>query len=126
MLPIQDTTAFSCTGANVNIEQSAAGSDRVAAAVAALARVDAGPASLCALNATTLCIDNQPGDGRFQVRATFQTTQGAGSSGGVHALPLAAVPLRARALSPALSPPRALGSGGARSLRLARRPHPPG
>lgn len=35
----------------------------------------------CVANATTLCIDDQSGDKRFQVRATYSTSQGGGLSG---------------------------------------------
>jgi hypothetical protein len=40
-------------------------------------------------DATTLCIDDEPGDGRFQVRASFQTTQGGGAAGNAQAISLA-------------------------------------
>ncbi len=42
----------------------------------------------CVANATTLCIDDQAGDKRFQVRVTYSTTQGGGLSGTGHAIPL--------------------------------------
>jgi hypothetical protein len=42
----------------------------------------------CVSDPTTLCIDDHPGDRRFQVRAAFQTTQGGNISGDAHAIPL--------------------------------------
>jgi lysyl endopeptidase len=49
------------------------------------APVSSGP---CVPNATTLCIDDQPGDKRFQVTVSYQTTQGGGLSGPGTAIPL--------------------------------------
>jgi hypothetical protein len=43
----------------------------------------------CVADAATLCIDDQPGDARFQVRVAYQTTQGGGYAGAGHSLPLA-------------------------------------
>jgi len=57
----------------------------------ARAAVEAAGEALCMPNATTLCLDDQPGDGRFQVRAAFQTTQGGGSAGDAQAIPLASL-----------------------------------
>lgn len=45
----------------------------------------------CAANATTLCLDDQPGDKRFQVRVTYSSTQGGGLSGNGRAISLAPV-----------------------------------
>ena len=47
----------------------------------------------CTPNATTLCIDNplNPGDRRFRVTMSFQTTQGGGRSGDAQAIPLGSV-----------------------------------
>jgi hypothetical protein len=45
----------------------------------------------CISNATTLCIDNQPGDKRFQVRVTYQTSQSGGLSGNGGAISLTPV-----------------------------------
>src|ERR1700720_1076312 len=42
----------------------------------------------CAPGATTLCIDDQPGDHRWQVTGTFHTAQGGGVSGNGNAIPL--------------------------------------
>jgi hypothetical protein len=42
----------------------------------------------CVANATTLCIDDQQGDKRFQIRVTYATTEGGGLSGSGHAVPL--------------------------------------
>ena len=45
----------------------------------------------CAPSATTLCIDDQPGDRRFQIEVAFHTAQGGGASGPGHAVPLASL-----------------------------------
>ncbi|HEX4962148.1 MAG TPA: hypothetical protein VF173_15035 [Thermoanaerobaculia bacterium] len=45
----------------------------------------------CAANATTLCIDNNQGDKRFQIRVTYSTTQSGGLSGNGQAIPLASL-----------------------------------
>ncbi len=45
----------------------------------------------CSPSATTLCIDAQPGDGRFQIQAAYQTTQGGGSAGNGQAIPLSSL-----------------------------------
>ncbi len=45
----------------------------------------------CAPGATTLCIDDQSGDGRFEVKVHYQTTQGGGLAGDGQAIPLASV-----------------------------------
>lgn len=42
----------------------------------------------CNPDATTLCIDDTAGDRRFQVRASFSTSQGGGQSGSGHAVGL--------------------------------------
>lgn len=42
----------------------------------------------CVPDATTLCIDDQPGDGRFRIQGQFQTTQGGGSAGQAGAISL--------------------------------------
>lgn len=46
---------------------------------------------LCTANATTLCIDQEPGDGRWEIKVDWETTLGGGSSGHAHALPLVPV-----------------------------------
>jgi subtilisin len=43
----------------------------------------------CVATATTLCLDNHPGDHRFAVTASFHTSQGGGSSGNAGAIPAA-------------------------------------
>ena len=58
-------------------------------AVAWLAGVS--DAGLCAPNATTLCIDGAPGDGRFSVRVAYDTVLGGGLSGEALATPLVAL-----------------------------------
>ncbi|MGH9440845.1 MAG: cupredoxin domain-containing protein [Thermoanaerobaculia bacterium] len=44
--------------------------------------------TVCTPSSTVLCIDDQAGDKRFEVEATFQTSQGGGSSGSGQAIPL--------------------------------------
>lgn len=58
-------------------------------AVAWLAGVS--DAGLCNPNATTLCIDGTPGDGRFSVRVSYDTVLGGGLSGEALATPLVAL-----------------------------------
>jgi hypothetical protein len=43
----------------------------------------------CPAGATTLCIDDQPGDRRWQVTASYKTAEGGGSAGNGEAIPLA-------------------------------------
>lgn len=45
----------------------------------------------CVPDATTLCIDDEPGDGRFRVEVTFETIQGGGASGRGRAIPLSSL-----------------------------------
>jgi plastocyanin len=47
--------------------------------------------SVCTPSATTLCLDDKADDKRFEVEATFQTTQNGGSSGNGQAIPLTTV-----------------------------------
>lgn len=65
-------------------------------ALAALAGSLSAPAPaaatpLCTADATTLCIDQVPGDGRWEVKLDWSTTLNGGSSGHAHALPLTPV-----------------------------------
>lgn len=45
----------------------------------------------CVANSTTLCIDDQPNDKRFQIRVTYATSEGGGLSGNGHPIPLASL-----------------------------------
>jgi hypothetical protein len=45
----------------------------------------------CTPNATTLCIDQTPGDGRFMIQVSYHTSQGGGLSGSGHAIPLSSL-----------------------------------
>jgi hypothetical protein len=45
----------------------------------------------CVPSATTLCLDNQPGDRRFRVEVAFSTSQGGGTSGQGRAIPLSSL-----------------------------------
>jgi lysyl endopeptidase len=47
-----------------------------------------GPTTPCVANGTTLCIDNNPGDHRFQIAVAYHTSQSGGSSGNGNAIPL--------------------------------------
>jgi hypothetical protein len=47
--------------------------------------------SSCLPSDTTLCIDDQPGDGRFEIQTTFQTAQGGGSAGSGHTVSLSSL-----------------------------------
>ncbi|MGH9442908.1 MAG: hypothetical protein ACRD16_11605 [Thermoanaerobaculia bacterium] len=49
------------------------------------------PATACQANSTTLCIDDAPGDKRYSVQVAFATSQGGGSSGNGHAIPLSSL-----------------------------------
>ena len=48
----------------------------------------AGPAGACVPNATTLCLDDQPGDARFRAEVYFEATQGSQPSGQAQAIAL--------------------------------------
>jgi hypothetical protein len=50
-----------------------------------------GPTPPCSANSTTLCIDNNPGDKRFEVKVSYQTSQGGGSSGNGNAISLSSL-----------------------------------
>lgn len=45
----------------------------------------------CVANATTLCINQNPNDGRFQIRVSYDTSQSGGLSGSGNAIPLSSV-----------------------------------
>ncbi|MGH9363180.1 MAG: S8 family serine peptidase, partial [Thermoanaerobaculia bacterium] len=60
----------------------------------ALLRLDAllleqAPPGPCQPGPTTLCIDDQPGDGRFRIEVAFATSQAGGITGAGKAIPLA-------------------------------------
>jgi hypothetical protein len=61
----------------------------VALAAAAPARLGATPPPPCVADGVTLCIDDLPGDQRYQLRITYQTAQGGGLAGSGHAVSLA-------------------------------------
>lgn len=52
-----------------------------------------GPFLLCVPSSTVLCLDDVPGDRRFQVTATYHTAQAGGLSGNGHAVQLGPVGL---------------------------------
>jgi len=45
----------------------------------------------CTPDATTLCIDQNPGDGRFMIQVSYHTVQGGGLSGSGNAIPLSSL-----------------------------------
>ncbi len=45
----------------------------------------------CVANATTLCIDQNPGDGRFQIQVNYSTAQGGGLAGAGDAIGLSSL-----------------------------------
>ncbi len=45
----------------------------------------------CVANATTLCIDQSPGDGRFKIQVSYSTSEGGGQSGSGNAIPLSSL-----------------------------------
>ena len=88
--PIQDTNFSSCTAALTEAsaaETSAAPGESTSAREATSSPI----IFTCTASATTLCIDGSPGDHRFKVEVEFQTSQGGGSSGNGHAIPLSPV-----------------------------------
>jgi hypothetical protein len=48
------------------------------------------PGASGACPASTLCIDQNPGDGRFQIKVSYNTTQGGGQSGSGNPIALSA------------------------------------
>ncbi|HEY6323796.1 MAG TPA: hypothetical protein VJA16_19820 [Thermoanaerobaculia bacterium] len=62
----------------------------VAGAAAGPALLGAAPPPPCVADGVTLCVDDLPGDQRYQLRVTYQTVQGGGLAGSGHAVSLAA------------------------------------
>jgi len=60
----------------------------VSFALAAAASLSATLPPPCVADAATLCLDDLPGDQRYQLRMTYETVQGGGLSGSAHAVPL--------------------------------------
>ncbi len=56
-----------------------------------IARINLVTPGVCTPGPTTLCLDDQPGDRRWQVRASYRTTQGGGLAGNGNAIPLASL-----------------------------------
>ncbi len=56
-----------------------------------IARINLVTPGVCTPGTTTLCLDDQPGDRRWQVRASYRTTQGGGLAGNGNAIPLASL-----------------------------------
>lgn len=55
----------------------------------------AASAAPCVPGDTTLCIDDAPGDKRFQVEVSYQTAQSGGLSGSAHSIPLSGLGITA-------------------------------
>ncbi len=86
--PVQDLMAFPCDGSDGPVYEA------VAAAFDFendFERSLAGAPSSCVPDMTTLCIDDQPGDKRFQINVDFETTQAGGVAGSGQVLALASV-----------------------------------
>jgi hypothetical protein len=49
------------------------------------------PGSNCVPDSTTLCIDQNPGDGRFKIRVSYHTSEGGGLSGSGNAIGLSSL-----------------------------------
>jgi streptogramin lyase len=56
-----------------------------------IGRLTLAAATSCVPQDGTLCLDDQPGDRRWQVEVSFHTAQGGGASGSGHAIPLASL-----------------------------------
>jgi hypothetical protein len=95
--PVADIRAFPCSASSAPspvLDRDAA--MRVADELAAFAAArlpaetpaDPVPRVACSPNANTLCIDNQPGDRRFEVSVFFNTAQGSKPMGFGTAIPL--------------------------------------
>ncbi len=52
---------------------------------------DTAASGACTPSDTVLCIDNNPGDQRFMITASYATSQSGGLSGNAHAIPLASL-----------------------------------
>ena len=63
-----------------------------------VARISNVPGSGCVADATTLCIDQDPGDGRFRVQVSYGTVEGGGLSGPGHAITLSSLGVTAGGL----------------------------
>jgi streptogramin lyase/sugar/nucleoside kinase (ribokinase family) len=107
MEPIQDTAAFACTSPSsiASVPESLFATaafteeavNRALVAMGEETRRSVGETPLtassggCVSSPTTLCIDGNPGDKRFQARVSFETSQGGGSSGNGTAIPLSSL-----------------------------------
>ena len=68
-----------------------AGSGEFQATATQFQNGDGEPTDACAPNATTLCIDDQNGDRRFEVEVSYDTALGDGASGDGRAVPLSSL-----------------------------------
>ena len=90
--PFGDILAFPCAGQPV-VANAAPGGELEAwnDGPRALARLDLDPREACTPNPATLCVDDQPGDRRFEATVFFSTTQGNQPTGFGTAIPLSSV-----------------------------------
>jgi len=96
-LPVQDTSAFACSGNAAStprpelqgVTAPAGGAAPPRPLAPELAAPAAAPSTACTPGDTVLCIDGQPGDRRFQIQVAYRTAQGGGLAGSGHAVPLA-------------------------------------
>ncbi|HXO26231.1 MAG TPA: protease pro-enzyme activation domain-containing protein [Thermoanaerobaculia bacterium] len=96
-LPVQDTSAFACSGNATGTQRpDPRGATAPAGDVApprhlapGLTALAAAPSASCTPSDAILCIDGQPGDRRFQIQVAYRTAQAGGLAGSGHAVPLA-------------------------------------
>jgi chitinase len=92
--PVQDTSAFACTGGDLERGHAAAAERQVAEEPSPLplsrgVEAPSGPsADGCVASRTNLCIDDQAGDHRFSVSVTFQAPSQTGNGTAIALSPL--------------------------------------
>jgi N-acetylglucosamine-6-sulfatase len=92
--PIQDTSLEACpsfSSATTSRPATTISTSETSRHWIVQESADSSAAGPCAAGPTTLCIDGAPGDKRFKVEVTYQTSQGGGLSGNGQAIPLAPV-----------------------------------
>jgi streptogramin lyase len=91
-LPVEDTAALPCPAGAVPAPAArpgGAGEASAAVLVAAASRSSPGSApGPCVPDEATLCLDDQPGDRRYAVKAAYSTAQGGGKAGSGHGVSL--------------------------------------
>jgi hypothetical protein len=79
--PTFNVSPITCVG---DLETANESQNQTGASIAV--SVTEGLAAACSANATTLCLDDQPGDQRYAVTASFATSEGGGQSGSAGAV----------------------------------------